>query len=61
MVVIDTSAIIAVLVSEPERGPIVRATIGQELVAPGSVHWEVGNALSAMLERRRATDSQVQS
>lgn len=60
-VVIDTSAIIAVLVSEPERGPIVRATIGQELVAPGSVHWEVGNALSAMLKRRRATASQVQS
>ena len=30
-----------------------------DLLAPGSVHWEVGNALSAMLKRARASASQV--
>ena len=58
--VIDTSAIIAVLLSEPERAMLVRATRGTELVAPASVHWEVGNALSAGLKRRRLTLAQGQ-
>ena len=60
IVVVDTSALLAVLVSEPERGAIVLSTVGADLVAPGSVHWEVGNALSAMLKRKRATPPQVQ-
>lgn len=53
--IIDTSAIIAVLLSEPERAMLVRATRGTELAAPASVHWEVGNALNAGLKRRRLT------
>ena len=60
IVVIDTSALVAVLVSEPQRTTLVRATQGADLVAPGSVHWEVGNAMSALLKRRRATLPQVQ-
>ena len=59
-VVIDTSAVTAVLASEPERGAVVRATEGVELVAPASVHWEVGNALSAILKRRRTTSEGIQ-
>ena len=58
--VIDTSAIIAVLLSEPERAALIRATKGAELVAPASVHWEIGNALSAALKRRRLTLAQAQ-
>ena len=54
-VIIDTSAIIAVLLSEPERAMLVEVTRGAELAAPASVHWEVGNALSAGLKRRRLT------
>ncbi len=53
--VIDTSAIIAVLANEPERSAIVEHTVGANLVAPESVHWEVGNAFSAMFKRRRIT------
>ena len=58
--VIDTSAIIAVLLSEPERALLVLATRGAELVAPASVHWEIGNALSAGLKRWRLTLAQGQ-
>jgi len=58
--VIDTSAIVAVLTSEPQRQQLVRATEGVELLAPGSVHWEVGNALSAILKRKRATIDELQ-
>ena len=58
--VIDTSAILAVLLSEPERAALIRATKGTELVAPASVPWEIGNALSAALKRRRLTLAQAQ-
>ena len=51
----DTSAIIAVIASEPERDAIIAQTMGVSLLAPASVHWEVGNAFSAMLKRRRIT------
>jgi predicted nucleic acid-binding protein len=57
--VIDTSIIIAVLTSEPEREKLVQQTQGVDLLAPASVHWEVGNALAAMLKRRRMTHDQL--
>ena len=53
--VTDTSAIIAVITDEPERQAIIRHTVGAELVVPLSVHWEIGNAFSAMLKRQRIT------
>jgi len=52
-IVIDTSAVIAVLVGEPERGRIVELTGGNVLLGPGCIPWEVGNAFSAMLKQRR--------
>lgn len=53
--VIDTSAIIAVIANEPERSAIVERTVGVSLLAPASVHWEVGNAFANMLKRRRTS------
>ena len=52
-IVIDTSAVIAVIANEPEKPAIVEHTLGANLIAPASVHWEVGNAFSAMFKRRR--------
>jgi predicted nucleic acid-binding protein len=50
--VIDTSVILAVIAEEPEKAALVRLARGATLVAPPSVHWEVGNALSAMFKRK---------
>ena len=52
-IVIDTSALIAVIVGEPERDAIVSVTSGQTLIGPGSIPWEVGNAFTAMMKQRR--------
>ena len=57
--VVDTSVIIAVLVSEPEREILIELTKNADLIAPGSVHWEVGNALAAMMKRNRIELAQV--
>jgi predicted nucleic acid-binding protein len=54
-IVIDTSALIAVIVGEPERTRIVELTAGNTLIGPGSIPWEIGNAFSAMFKQSRLT------
>jgi predicted nucleic acid-binding protein len=52
-IVVDTSALIAVIVNEPERNKIIEITKGNTLIGPGSIPWEIGNAFSAMFKRSR--------
>jgi len=59
--VVDTSVILSVLTSEPERARILQLTKDVDLLAPASVHWEIGNALSAMLKRGRLNAAQAKS
>jgi predicted nucleic acid-binding protein len=54
-IVVDASVIIAVIANEAEKDKLVKLTQGANLVAPPSVHWEIGNAFSAMLKRNRIT------
>ena len=52
-IVIDTSALIAVIAGEPERDRILAITEGKSLTGPGSIPWEIGNAFSAMFKQNR--------
>ena len=52
-VVVDTSAVVAVLAGEPTRAGLIESTRGADLLAPPSLHWEVGNALAAQMKRGR--------
>ncbi|MCB8927188.1 MAG: type II toxin-antitoxin system VapC family toxin [Ardenticatenaceae bacterium] len=52
-ILIDTSAIIAVLVNEASKLAIIQATQQTDLLAPPSIHWEIANAFSAMFKRER--------
>lgn len=52
-ITIDTSALIAVILNEPEKSSILNITKGVQLLSPESVHWEIGNAFSAMIKRER--------
>jgi predicted nucleic acid-binding protein len=58
-IIVDASVIIAVIADEPEKSDIVSLTQGAHLVAPRSVHWEIGNVFSAMLKRQRVTLEQA--
>jgi predicted nucleic acid-binding protein len=60
-IVVDTSVLIAVLVSESERTKIIKKTESFDLIAPGSVHWEIGNALAVMLKRKRINLDQIKA
>jgi len=52
-IIIDTSAIIAVLLNEASKPAIIQATQKTDLLAPSSIHWEIVNAFSAMFKRNR--------
>lgn len=54
-VVVDASVLIAVITNEDEKEKLVTMTNEAELIAPLSVHWEIGNAFSSLLKRKRVT------
>ena len=58
-IVIDASVLLAVIVGEPERDRIVDLTSGHNLVGPGSIPWEIGNAFSSMLKQHRVDLDEV--
>lgn len=51
--VCDTSTILAVVLNEPAKRRLRQHTRGADLIAPPSLHWEIGNALSAGFKRGR--------
>ena len=59
MLVVDTSAVLAVLLNEPSRADIVRCTRGRRVLAAPSLPWEVGNALVALVRRKRAGSAEI--
>ena len=52
-IVVDTSVIIAVVTNEQHKAQLVGVSKGADLIAPSSLHWEIGNAFSAMIKRKR--------
>lgn len=60
-IVVDTSTLLAILTGERARDQLIASTQGAELLAPVSVHWEVGNAFAALLKRRRLKLAEVQT
>jgi predicted nucleic acid-binding protein len=58
-IVIDASAIIAVIANEPKKMAMLELTTGADLIAPASIRFEIGNAFSAMLKRHRITLTQA--
>ncbi len=58
-VIVDASVILAAVMNEPTKPVLVSLTSDAALVAPTSIHFEIGNALSAMFRRRRVTLEQA--
>lgn len=54
-IVVDASVLIAVITNEEEKEKLVAMTNEAELIAPLSVHWEIGNAFSSLLKRKRVS------
>ncbi|HAV12781.1 MAG TPA: VapC toxin family PIN domain ribonuclease [Opitutae bacterium] len=51
--IVDASVVLAVILDEPEKAALVVETEGATLLAPSCLSWEIGNAFSAILKRKR--------
>jgi len=60
-IVADTNTFLAVTMKEPERDDIIRLTSGHEVAAPEVLPFELGNALIAMLKKRRLRPADILS
>jgi len=58
-IIADTNTFLAVTLYEPERDEIIRLTLNHEIVAPEVLPFEIGNALSAMLKRKRISSNEL--
>ena len=58
-VVAETNVFLAVALNEPKKPRILKMTAGAGLFAPELLPYEIGNALSAMLERQRLSAAQA--
>jgi predicted nucleic acid-binding protein len=52
LTVVDTSVVLAVILGESQKRRLEELTQGADLIAPLSLKWEMGNALSAMFKRK---------
>jgi predicted nucleic acid-binding protein len=57
--IVDASALICIILNEPEKNAIISLTEGVELVSPEMISFEIGNALSRMYKRHRLNDKQI--
>jgi len=57
----DTNIFLAVALDEPERERIIQLSTGADIVAPEILPYEIGNALSSMVKRKRLTDKEALS
>jgi predicted nucleic acid-binding protein len=58
-IVIDTSIVIAVITNEDHKEKLIGITQNASFIAPDSLHFEIGNAFSAMLKRKRISLDQA--
>jgi predicted nucleic acid-binding protein len=55
-IVVDASAILCVVLNQDSKAKIISETTGVTLIAPGSLQWEIGNALSSLVKRKKLTE-----
>jgi predicted nucleic acid-binding protein len=60
-IVSDTNIFLAVALEEPEREDIIRISTGADIFAPEILPYEIGNALSSMVKRKRLTQKEALS
>jgi len=58
-ILIDASVLLAVITDQPQKENLIKVTEGASLVAPFSVHWQIGKVFSDMLRRQRITLEQA--
>ena len=60
-IIADTNVFLAVALNEPEKDTIIQLTSGSDILSPEILPYEIGNALSAMVKRKKITQKEALS
>ncbi len=60
-IVADTNIFLAVVLNEPEKDSIIQLTLEANAISPEILPYEMGNALTAMVKRKRLTHEEALS
>jgi predicted nucleic acid-binding protein len=58
-VILDASAIMAVILNEPNRDKIIELTKNATLLSPEVISFEIGNALINLFKKRKITENEL--
>ena len=58
-IIVDANIFLSVIMNEPEKARIITLTRGCTLIVPDVLPYEIGNALSAMVKRKRLNKEQA--
>jgi predicted nucleic acid-binding protein len=58
-ILLDASAIMAIILNEPNKETVIKLTKGSILVSPEMVPYEIGNALISLYKRHKLDENEV--
>jgi predicted nucleic acid-binding protein len=58
-IIMDASAIITIVIDEPEKNLIINLTKDVELSSPKMIHFEIGNALTRLKRRQILSNEEI--
>jgi len=58
-ILLDASAIMAIILNEPNRGSVIGLTENAILLSPEVISFEIGNALISIYKRRKITEEEL--
>jgi predicted nucleic acid-binding protein len=58
-ILLDASAIMAIILNETNKEVVIKLTRGSTLSAPAMISYEIGNALISLYKRHKLTENEV--
>jgi predicted nucleic acid-binding protein len=58
-ILLDASAIMAIILNEPNKEIVIKLTKGSILLSPAMISYEIGNALISLYKRHKLTENEV--
>jgi predicted nucleic acid-binding protein len=58
-ILLDASAIMAIILNEPNRGKVINLTQNATLLSPEVIPFEIGNALISLLKKHKISEKEV--
>ncbi|MEX0739194.1 MAG: type II toxin-antitoxin system VapC family toxin [Pseudohongiella sp.] len=58
-IIADTNIFLTVSLNEPEKARIISLTMDSSIIAPEILPYEIGNALSAMIKRKKLSKKEA--